>query len=220
MKKQMEKSNMDNAKRTRETRQLRRLEILMDVVFAVVIWRFFFLFPQPSKEILDWDTVSTFLSANLDSFIIGLLGIIIVIIYWLQNNALFGNLKRTDNRHTIISIFQIFFLLIFLYSIRIGMVFGGTTGAQVFESVAAALLGFTSVLGWLYAIRNHRLLSEDVSRERAFEFLDRILVEPVTALITIPCAFIGLYAWEAAWFMYPFVIWLMRRLKISKVSFG
>lgn len=161
-----------------------------------------------------------FFFSNLDSFIIGFLGIIIVIVYWLQNNALFGNLQRTDNRHTTISIFQIFFLLIFLYSIRIGLVFGGSIETRVLESAAAALLGFTSVLGWLYAIKNHRLLSQDVSREMADEFLDRTLVEPVTALITIPCAFIGPYAWEAAWFLYPLVIWLMRRLKISKVSFG
>jgi uncharacterized membrane protein len=216
----MKTNDVLKAQRTRETRQLRRLEILMDVVFGVVIWRFFFLLPRPSKGALDWDSMSMFLSANLDRFVIATLGIIIVIVYWVQNNALFGNLERTDNRHTAISIFQIFFLLLFLYSIRIGLVFEGSVSAKIFESVAAALLGFASVLGWFYAMKNHRLLSEDVSRDKALEVLDRTLVEPVTALITIPCAFIGPYAWEAAWFLYPLVLGLMRRLKISRVTFG
>jgi hypothetical protein len=33
-----------------------------------------------------------------------IIGIVVTIIYWIQNNVLFGNLQSTDSRHTILSI--------------------------------------------------------------------------------------------------------------------
>ncbi len=46
-----------------------------------------------------------------------LLAVVIVIVYWLQNNSLPGNLNKTDGIHTAISIFQLFFVLLYLYAI-------------------------------------------------------------------------------------------------------
>ena len=102
------------AKLERESRQLRRLEVLIDVIFAIVIWRVFILIPRPDSADWQWDAIGPFLSANVLTFILVALAIVIVIVYWLQNNALFNNLDRTDSRHTAISIAQIFFLLCFL----------------------------------------------------------------------------------------------------------
>ena len=43
-----------DALRERETRQLRRLEVFVDVIFAVVLWRFFSFLPKPDEGGLDW----------------------------------------------------------------------------------------------------------------------------------------------------------------------
>ena len=203
----------DKSKIVRETRQLRRLEILMDVVYAIVIWRIFMFFPRPERGDRTWESVSSLLSTNLIDIALVIIALIVVIIYWLQNNALFGNLDRTDNRHTAIAILQIFFLLLFLYSIRLGVIFEGTLGTRVFESITAALVGIASVLGWAYAIKNHRLLAPDVTEHEARQLLERILVEPTTALITIPCAFIGPMLWETSWFLYPLLVFIAKRRK-------
>ena len=56
------------------------------------------------------------------TFALILVGLAVTIIYWGQNNALNGKLKRTDTFHTVISIFQLFSLLLFLYSLRLGVV--------------------------------------------------------------------------------------------------
>ena len=197
----------------RETRQLRRLEVFMDVIFAVVLWRFFTLLPKPDEGDFDWETIGAFLAANLDRLAIVLLGVVIVIIYWIQNNALFGNLRRTDGKHTALAILQVFFLLFFLYIIRVGLSFEGTFGARFMESVAAALVGFTAVLSWMYAKKDHRLLSPAINQEDADDFQIRILAEPLTALITIPCAFIGPIAWELAWLVYPLCVKVLKRRK-------
>ncbi len=45
----MDEKREDKAELIRGTRQLRRLEMLMDVVYALVIWRLFMLMPRPEK---------------------------------------------------------------------------------------------------------------------------------------------------------------------------
>lgn len=212
----MDEKREDKAELIRGTRQLRRLEMLMDVVYALVIWRLFMLMPRPEK-IGEWRSLSSFLSSNVELYVIVGLALIIVIIYWIQNNALFGYLDRTDNLHTAISIIQVFFLLLFLYSIRVGLDFPGESHARALESVTAALVGITSITGWRYAMKNRRLLSPEATDLKAGQISDQNLAEPIAAGITLPFAFLGPIVWEIAWLSYlPVSYWLRRRRQSRK----
>jgi len=104
-----------------------------------------------------------------------LVGLVIVIIYWTQNNELFGNLVSTDNRHTTLTIIQIFSLLLFLYAMRMGTFFEGTTGARVFDSATAALLGITSAAGWYYSMHNQWLIRKGMTGVEARDLLVKVL---------------------------------------------
>ena len=114
----------DKAKLRRESLQLQRLARMIDVVYAIIIWRAFMLLPRPAAEQLNWEHIGAFLSANIGGFLAVAIGIAVTIIYWIQNNALFGNLQSTDSRHTTLAILQLFFLLIFLVSLRLGIDLG------------------------------------------------------------------------------------------------
>jgi hypothetical protein len=109
----------DAAKFRRESLQLQRLARMVDVVYAIIIWRAFTLLPKPTAEQLSWEHFSAFLSANIAGFLLVIIGIVVAIIYWIQNNVVFGNLQSTDSRHSILSILQLFFLLVFLLSLVI-----------------------------------------------------------------------------------------------------
>ncbi len=212
----MDEKREDKAELIRGARQLRRLEMLMDVVYALVIWRLFMLMPRPEK-IGEWRSLSSFLSSNVELYVIVGLALIIVIIYWIQNNALFGYLDRTDNLHTAISIIQIFFLLLFLYSIRVGLDFPGESHARALERVTAALVGIASITGWRYAMKNRRLLSPEATDLKAGQISDQNLAEPIAAGITLPFAFLGPIVWEIAWLSYlPVSYWLRRRRQSRK----
>ena len=197
----------------RQMRQLRRLEVLIDVVYAIVIWRIFTLIPRPERGDFAWDSIAAFLLSHKSDLIMALVGIVIVIIYWTQNNTIFGNLERTDNRHTTLTIVQIFTLLLFLYAMRIGTFFEGTVGARVFESSAAALLGITSAAGWYYAMHHQRLIRQDMTGVEARDLLVKVLAEPFAALLTIPCAFIGPIVWEIAWLSFIPFAQLLKKLR-------
>ncbi len=206
----------DKAKLRRESLQLQRLARMVDVVYAIIIWRAFTLLPRPTAEQLSWEHIGAFLSANIGGFLLVFIGIVVTIIYWIQNNVLFGNLQSTNSRHTILSILQLFLLLVFLVSLRLGIDLGASTGTRALESIAAALVGIAGGWGWSYAIKNHRLLLPEVTEQYAYRLRDRILAEPITAIITIPLAFVGPILWEISWLSYPLVVWLVRRCRRAK----
>ena len=190
--------------------QLRRLETLMDVVYALVIWRLFTLFPHPEDN--ETRSVWEVLTSDPKGVLLVVIGIVIVIIYWGQNNKLFGNLERTDTRHTAISIVQIFCLLLFLYAMRIGVEYEAQADTRLFESITAMLVGVPAYLGWRHAKRAG-LISRDVSNEDADDISVAILAEPITAAITIPFAIFAPLLWEAAWFSYPLVSRVLEKRK-------
>ena len=208
----------DKAKLKRETLQLHRLTRMIDVVYAIVIWRIFILLPSPTAEQLSWEHIGAFLSDNIGVFLMVLIGIAVTIIYWIQNNVLFGNLKSTDSRHSILSILQLFFLLVFLLSLGDGIKLGASTGTRALESITAALVGIAGVWSWAYAIKNHRLLLPEVTEQYAYGLRDRILAEPITAIITVPFAFAGPILWEISWLSYPLIVSLVRRRRQVKMK--
>ncbi len=86
------------------------------------------------------------------------------------------------------------------------------------ESSAALLLGVTSFLGWRYAMNKGNLLLPDFDREQALTISRRNLSEPLTAALTIPFAFIGPIPWELSWFLYPLIVYIMRRWRTTSAA--
>lgn len=192
--------------------QLKRLTMLMDVVFALIIWRIFMILPRPDGDMAQWNSVLQMLQNNWDDFLLVLLSTIIVIVFWIQNNNLLGKLKRTDTVHTCIAIFQLIFLLLLLYSIGLGIHYEGELVTKVMESVTTFLVGLMAYLGWRYAMLNANIVADDVTEDEAKATLEQNLAEPITAAITIPFVFVGPLAWELSWFLYPFIKYLFNRL--------
>ena len=77
----------------REGRELRRLETLIDTVFAVVIVVIVIDLPAPDESVA-FDLAS-FIAFRVNSLILAMLGIIVVLVYWFQSNLLLGNLDRS-----------------------------------------------------------------------------------------------------------------------------
>jgi uncharacterized membrane protein len=200
-------------------RQLWRLERLSDVVYALVIWRLFTLLPRPDNvEETALQSVAQLLAGGWEAFLFGPLALVIVIVYWAQSNELLGRLRRTDKIHTAICVFQLFFLLVFLYAIGLGIEIGPGADSRVFESGSAALVGAAAWLGWRYAMNRGDLLRKDITQQDAEQVLQRNVAEPLTALLTIPFSFIGPAAWELSWFLYPALRAILDRRRRSKAE--
>ena len=193
----------DQPNEKRWTRQLARLENLMDIVYALAIWRLFQFLPKPTED--ETRSVWEVFTDDPRPVLTVIIGMIIVVIYWMQNNKLFGHLERTDTRHTALSILQIFCLLLFLYAIYLGTNYAAATDLRVFESLTALLVGVPSYLAWRHAKFRGKLISPSLSREDADAISVQILAEPITAALTLPFAFFMPVLWEITWFSFPFV---------------
>ena len=77
--------------------------------------------------------------------------------------------------------------------------------------IAQTLVAVSAYLGWYYAYRKGGLVSDNVPANKSEELLKQNLAEPITALLTMPFAFVGPIAWELSWFLYPFIRWSFSR---------
>jgi uncharacterized membrane protein len=181
-------------------KQLRRLEVFTDIIFALVFFRVFLLLPNLGK-IGSGEKVSIreFYSQNPDSLEMILIGVIMTLIYWSNTVKAYGNLDHTDGKHAALSFLQLFSLLLYIYCVRMELVFRGELLPLLLQSIALAVVGLLGVAAWSYALKNRRLLSEAITDKEAAELRLEFLNEPVTALITIPFVWVGTTAWTLAW---------------------
>jgi uncharacterized membrane protein len=177
-------------------------------VFGLVIWRLFLLIPRP--EGADPGSVLDVITSDPRAIVGVVIGTVVVIVYWTQNNMLFGHLERTDGRHTALSIIQLFCLLVFLYAVGIGVQYESEADTRIFESVTAMLVGVPAYLGWRHAKRKGKLISPHLSKDDADAISVGILAEPITAAVTIPFAIFTPILWEASWFTYPLIARLLK----------
>ena len=162
----LDRRPLSEADLQRGTRQLRRIETLIDCVYALVIVLTVSELPLPADEGLTAVSAIEFMRTHVDAYLPVLIAIVLVVLYWIQNNILFGNLSRTDDRHSAISLLQIFFLLFYFYTIGLGLDLDNPPSALALQSVTVVLVGLCSLAGWSYASRNRRLLAPEVSVEK------------------------------------------------------
>jgi uncharacterized membrane protein len=198
------------AKIIRERRQLHRLEFLMDVVLALVLWRIFSRLPQPENMDLSQDALIEFWQATFADLEMIIIGVLLVVFYWIQNNRLFGNLERTDTTHTAISLVQVFALLFFLYTNRIGIEFNGNTGSLLLQSISLLIVGLLALWGWRHAC-SHGLVTDNLSQEERLKTRNSVSMEMYAAAVTIPFAFAGVTTWTLSWLLYPLGQWLYKK---------
>lgn len=191
-----------------EARQLWRLERLIDVVYAVGLVVVVASLPDAAT----WPaSLADFRTAFVEGVGLAVLGLVVLLIYWTQNNRLFRRLVRTDNRHAALSILQVFFVLLYLYSVEAVTLLPERTGPRVFQSAMVALVGFSAAWGWWYATSRRRLLAENVEENEVRGLQVGVLAEPLTALVTIPFAFVSTGVWELSWLSYLLIAPILKK---------
>ena len=191
--------------------QLERLSVLTDVVYGVALVLVVSWLPLPEES---HSTGAVWLfdlwveySNNIIAVIIGLA---FTIIYWIRSNTLMTALDRTDGVHTGLTIASVFFLLLLLYVVRVSAEVAAPS-RRAGESVAVALIGIAAGAAWWWA-RRKGMVREDITKEEMLGVQIEAFTEPLTALATLPFAYVGELAWNLSWLAYiPIAAFLRRR---------
>lgn len=205
-------TELTEAKLERGARQLIRLQVVIDVLFALLIFTLFQFLPRPEIDNFTKDTiVEAFLSRGLNFLVIGV-GITLVLMYWNQNNMQFGNLERTDGKHATLSILSIFCLMLYLYFVRLDVELDGVVFALQMESVTLALSGFLSIYSWHYAIKKD-LVSNKLKEIDQNIVYYKLMPEPIVALLSLPFATFGADIWTLSWLLLVPVGWGLKKYR-------
>jgi uncharacterized membrane protein len=191
--------------------QLERLSVLTDVVYGVALVLVVTWLPLPEEShtagaVWLFDLWAEY-SQNIIAVVIGL---VFTIIYWIRSNTLMTALDRTDGVHTGLSIASVFFLLLLLYVVRVSADVAAPS-RRAGESIAVALIGIAAGAAWWWA-RRKNLVREGITAEEKLGVQIEAFAEPLSALVTLPFAFVGELAWNLAWLAYiPIAAFLRRR---------
>lgn len=176
---------------------LHSLKIVINVLYGLMIFQTFLILPRPDDPELKYHTLPQIFSENVMQIVVILVGLFMLITYWIQFNRQLGNLVRSTPKHAVLSIVQMICLMLYLYFVRFDLEFDGMTLALQMESVFLALAGFIGVYNWLYARKNN-LTSEQINDKEERTILFQLLPEPIASLFSLPFATISPTAWTVS----------------------
>jgi magnesium-transporting ATPase (P-type) len=190
----LNKKEFTNAQMERGLGILNSLKIVINVLYALMIFQTFLILPRPDDPELEYHSLPQIFSENIMSLVVIAVGLIMIIMYWIQFNKQLGNLVRSSPMHATLAITQMICLMLYLYFVRFDMEFDGMTLALQMESIFLALAGFIGVFNWVYA-RKNKLTSDQIDEKEERTILYQILPEPIAALFSLPFATVSPTAW-------------------------
>ncbi len=199
---------------------LNSVNIVMNVLYALLIFQVFLILPRPDDPLLEYNTLSQIYSENISQLLVILVGFILVVLYWIQFNRQLGNISRSSPVHATLSVVQLICLMLYLYFVRFDMEFDGMKLALQMESIFLALAGFIGAYNWWYASKNN-LTSKQITKTEEKGLFFSLLPEPLASLFTLPFAAFGPWIWTISFLsIIPigYVLKLMkRRLELKQL---
>lgn len=192
--------------------QLKRVMIIIDVLYALMIFRVFLLMPRPELDHFTASELVTVFRESYINYMVMIVGMILILMYWGQSHVIFGNLKRTDGNLSIMAILQAFFVLLYLYFVRLDVEMGGQTMILRLESLSLAIAGGMGVWAWHYANKRNLITDKVKKLERDKTYL-KLMPEPITSVLTLPFAVLGPGIWTLSWLLMIPVSLILKKVR-------
>jgi len=187
-------------------KRLRRLQTFLDVAYAVLFVDFIQYLPHTEDmkwEELPYGLLSLLLDNSLDLMRL-IIAVGLTLISWNLTHKLLGPLTRTDPRHTLLMLLQLFFVCMFLF-FAIADPALESLSSPVGQSLCLALSGFIGLASFAYA-QKRGFVDPELSDAQKAEVARRASIEPLTAFLNTSLAFVGPGAWTLGWFLIPIAV--------------
>jgi hypothetical protein len=196
----------------RDEKQLFRLSIIIDVLYALMIYKLFTFMPSPEVDGFGKAELYKVLSESYLNYTIIFIGIALIILYWRLSNLQFGNLQRTNSTHSTLAILQIFSLMLYIYFVRLDAQFPGEVLLMQMQSVFLAIAGLLSLYSWHYSLQKN-LISETLLKLEKEAIYIKLMPEPIVSIITFPLAWLGATYWSLGWLLLIPIGWIVNKYK-------
>jgi magnesium-transporting ATPase (P-type) len=208
----LKKTDPTNAQIERGVGLLESVKIVINIIYALLIFQVFLILPRPDDPELKYHTLGQIYSENLNQLLVIVVGLILIIMYWIQFNRQLGNLVRSSPTHASLSIVQMICLMLYLYFVRFDMEFDGLKLALQMESIFLALAGFIGAFNWRYA-RTNKLTSDQINDNEEMGIFYSLLPEPMASLFTLPFATFGPMIWTISFLSIIPIGYILKRIR-------
>ncbi|MGD1914138.1 MAG: TMEM175 family protein [Rivularia sp. (in: cyanobacteria)] len=197
--------------------ELQRLSRLSDIIFAVAMTIMALTFePLPQKEMTPQE-VTAFVQQQLPSLAVYILTFVGIAFYWITHLQQFRYYKQTDTVHIWLTLLSLLFVVLLPYANDLSTVYDGVFLIQCFYSLSAAGVGIFSTASWIYATKNRRLVSPDLSDQAIRQIRQESYVEPIVSLLAIVGALIHPLGWILTFILgFPFIFLIQRLFRIEE----
>jgi magnesium-transporting ATPase (P-type) len=209
----LKKTEPTKAQLERGVSILSSIKIVINVLYALLIFQVFLILPRPDDPELAYHSLSQIYSEHIIQLVMIVVGLILIMMYWIQFNTQMGNLVRSSPLHATLAVVQMVCLMIYLYFVRFDMEFDGMKLALQMESIFLAAAGFIAAINWRYARRNG-LTSDQIDKNEELNIFYKILPEPMASLFTLPFAGLGPNYWTLAFLSiipFGYILKLVRK---------
>lgn len=173
---------------------LNSIRIVINLLYALLIFQTFLILPRPGDPLLEYNSLPQIYAENINELLVIVVGLVLIVMYWIQFNRQLGNLVRSSPVHASLAVAQMICLMIYLYFVRFDMEYDGMQLALQMESIFLALAGFIGAFNWRYA-RTNKLTSAQINNDEEMAMFYSLLPEPITSLFTLPFASFGPTIW-------------------------
>jgi hypothetical protein len=207
----MKDTSESNAPDDSAYRNLRRLEMFLDVAYAVLTVDFIMYLPQ--TENMAWTELPyglfSLLGEDPDRLLRLVISVGLTLISWNLTRKLLAPLVGTNGRHSLLVLLQFLFVCLFLF-FAIADPALVSVSSPAGQSICLAISGFIGIAAFIVAQRAGYLRSE-LTQADGVQLVRSAVVEPVTALLNTGLAFVGPGAWTLGWFVIPLGLIAIRR---------
>jgi uncharacterized membrane protein len=167
-----------------------RLEALSDAIFAFAMTLLVLNLGFPDSVTGDATSrLSVLLAGHINQFINYAIGFILIAIFWIAHHQQYHLIKKADSRLIWINIAMLMFVALMPFSTDLVGDFNGQVIAVVFFACNLLIVGLLLMLGWAYAIKNKKLIDEEVDLALIKKITRRNFLTPAISVVVIILAF-------------------------------
>jgi hypothetical protein len=189
------------------SRGLRRLEVFLDVIYALLAFQMLSYLP-PVRD-MSWVGKPLGLLGALASdrreLWRAIMGMGVTAICWHVSATRLARLRLTDGVHTTITLVQAGLLVFFVYFAICDPTLTGGPSSRALQCASVALAAAVGHLGWVYA--RWRGFIDGTAQPRHIEAIERSArTEIASAILIVPLSWMGPTWWTLGWVIIPLLV--------------
>ncbi|HWC31524.1 MAG TPA: TMEM175 family protein [Actinomycetota bacterium] len=182
-------------------RGLNRLEAFSDGVFAIAITLLVLQFDVPPLDTPDTELAEELLG-QFPQFLSFALSFLVIGRYWVAHHSTFAYIRRYDGTFLFLNLVLLFGVAFLPYPTEVLGEHGDQGTAVVLYAASISAVSVASSAIWWYATRRHRLVDPDLDPAFIRSVQLRAASGAAVFLVSIPLAFVSVYASYAVWAVF------------------